>query len=721
MKSHNYNAHHSPIGTFASFTLGFRGAQGGLGLELGGPANQNMFVGFESAPGQFELLPFFEADAGGEESLRYDAEGNEEFDGPVCSPYVGVSEEGGPLRPVTLRSLGEREISRHFTLGSDTWKASHFSFTIFSPVRSVPDPDIATEAQLKPAIAPVVLCELSIDHTQGEVAGRAVFGFTGNDLYSGMRRLDDTSNGEFVGVGQGRHLAVVSKDEGVTSALGFKLEDILCEQLPENHAFSIGNCGALICDVPAGAKRTFRFAVCFHRDGLVTAGLDMRYLYTRFFPCIESVASYALEHFETLKSDMQEADSLTSNSKLSQDQHWMLCHSVRSYYGSSQLLEYEGQPVWVVNEGEYRMMNTFDLTVDHLFWELRQNPWAVRNQLDWFVDRYSYEDKLRFPGDSAEYPGGLSFTHDMGALNIWSRPGYSSYEKQGLHGCFSYMTYEQLVNWLCCATTYVQHTGDNVWLEERWPIFEKCFQSLLNRDHPDPAHRRGLMQLDSTRCAGGSEITTYDSLDVSLGQARNNIYLASKTWASYLGMEKLFRARCDEERASLAHSQAVRTMQTLLENVTEEGTMPAVLEGGNDSKIIPVIEGLIFPFMGGCRSALATDAEFSPLISALKRHLEAVLVPGKCLFEDGGWKLSSTSDNSWLSKIYLCQFIAREILGLSQDDRDVRADAAHVNWLLDERNAYFAWSDQMMAGVAVGSKYYPRGVTSTLWLLEGNA
>ena len=49
------------------------------------------------------------------------------------------------------------------------------------------------------------------------------------------------------------------------------------------------------------------------------------------------------------------------------------------------------------------------------------------------------------------------------------------------------------------------------------------------------------MQLDSSRCAGGAEITTYDSLDVSLGQSRNNIYLAGKIWASYLALEKLFR------------------------------------------------------------------------------------------------------------------------------------------------------------------------------------
>ena len=76
------------------------------------------------------------------------------------------------------------------------------------------------------------------------------------------------------------------------------------------------------------------------------------------------------------------------------------------------------------------------------------------------------------------------------------------------------------MSWLCCATVYVTQTGDNAWLETRWPVFEKCFGSLLRRDHPDPKKRRGLMQLDSSRCAGGAEITTYDSLDVSLGQAR---------------------------------------------------------------------------------------------------------------------------------------------------------------------------------------------------------
>jgi len=37
-------------------------------------------------------------------------------------------------------------------------------------------------------------------------------------------------------------------------------------------------------------------------------------------------------------------------------------------------------------------------------------------------------------------------------------------------------------------------------------------------------------------------------------------------------------------------------------------------------------------------------------------------------------------------------------------------------WLLDPKNTYWAWSDQIVSGEAKGSKYYPHGVTSILWL-----
>jgi hypothetical protein len=430
------------------------------------------------------------------------------------------------------------------------------------------------------------------------------------------------------------------------------------------------------------------------------------------------VAEYALAKFDVLKDEAEKANERFAHAELSADQTFMLAHAIRSYYGSTQLLDYKNKPFWIVNEGEYRMMNTFDLTVDQLFYELRLNPWTVRNELDMFVERFSYEDTVRFPGDDTEYPGGISFTHDMGVANVVSRPGYSAYELYGIDGCFSHMTHEQLVNWVLSAATYLEHTGDRSWMERNLSILEKCLDSMLNRDHPDPEQRNGVMGLDSSRTMGGAEITTYDSLDVSLGQARNNIYLAGKCWAAYLAMEKIFAEYERAERSKTAGIQAVKCAATMVASVTADGYIPAVIGEGNDSKIIPAIEGLVFPYYTGCKEALDRNGRFADYIGALDKHLQAVLKPGICVFEDGGWKISSTSNNSWLSKIYLSQFIARNILGLEWDERGAAADRAHVAWLTHPELSIWSWSDQIISGEITGSKYYPRGVTAILWLDE---
>ena len=55
--------------------------------------------------------------------------------------------------------------------------------------------------------------------------------------------------------------------------------------------------------------------------------------------------------------------------------------------------------------------------------------------------------------------------------------------------------------------------------------------------------RTGLMTYDSSRCDEGKEITTYDSLDESLGQARANTYLAVKCWATWLALDFMSRLR----------------------------------------------------------------------------------------------------------------------------------------------------------------------------------
>ncbi len=685
-----YNAHHSPVGAFATLTLGMKGPKGGLGLELAGPADEGIYIGVEDREGgRYRALPFF---AGGEEDRA------EDFD------VEGISEFG---RPRTVAHFADAEIERTMGAGVDEWRAGDLTFRLISPVRAVPDPEGASADALRDAIAPAIFAELTVDNREGTNPRRAFFGYAGSDRAAGMRLLDEKG---LVGIAQHTATAIATDDPGVRAGIAFQPEKVLEPDSEPNLAFLVGNLGLLVGTVEPGELRTFRFAVGFFREGTATTGIRTRYLYRRFFDDVEGVLRHALTRFELAKRDAEAFDARLRD-RLSPERAWMAAHAIRSYFGSTQLLEREdGRPLWVVNEGEYRMMNTFDLTVDQAFFELALNPWTVRNVLDLYVERYAYEDEVRFPGSDRLHPGGLAFTHDMGVANAFSRPGYSGYEQAGLKGCFSYMSAEELMNWVLTAGLYDAHTRDMAWAVSQRGTFLAALRSLVNRDDPSPEARNGVVGLDAARCEGGAEITTYDSLDASLGQARNNLYLAVKGWASYLLLEAVLRRLGEDGAADEARQQAAKAAAAVVSATDGDGLLPAVIGEGVNARIIPAVEALVYPYVIG----LPIDED---LKSTLAHHFKAVLQAGICRFDDGGWRLSSTSRNSWLSKIYLCQYVAERVLG---ETPDAPADHAHVAWLMREENAYYAWSDQMLEGKAVGSRYYPRGVTSILWTTESD-
>ena len=462
----------------------------------------------------------------------------------------------GERRAYRVLPFADDAVSRDFRLGSDTWTAGDLSFAIYSPVRSVPDPSVTTanEFELEQALLPAVVAELTVDNSACDRPRRVVFGYAGSDASSGTRLLHDLPAG-LTGIGHGLSTGIATDSPGMQAAMGFSLGDVLGDPALANRTFALGTQGVLVATAPPRERTTYRFAIAFYRGGRATSGLDASYFYTRFYDSLEAVAEYALSHHAELRAAALRSDDTLRASLLSAEQQFSLAHAVRAYYGSTQLLQVGGKPLWVVNEGEYRMMNTFDLTVDQLFYELRMNPWTVRNVLDFFTHRYSYSDTVTFPpgeggalGDGP-HPGGLSFTHDMGVANAFAQPGRGAYEQAGLRGLFSFMTHEQLVNWVLCAAAYAHATGDNPWLTANEDTLVRALASLQARDHPDPSKRDGIMSLDSTRTAGGSEITTYDSLDTSLGRARGNVYLGGKTWAAYVALEHIFFSRGREAGA----------------------------------------------------------------------------------------------------------------------------------------------------------------------------
>src|SRR6059058_4479786 len=104
----NFNAQHAPIGAFMSFTCGHFGSGGGIGLEVGRPANQNVYVGVKRggrrSPAAIRCLPF--------------VRGSDKPPAPTEEHY---SVEHAPPAPETsgVECYRREEIRRHFGWATD--------------------------------------------------------------------------------------------------------------------------------------------------------------------------------------------------------------------------------------------------------------------------------------------------------------------------------------------------------------------------------------------------------------------------------------------------------------------------------------------------------------------------------------------------------------------------------------------------------------------------
>jgi len=707
MHSIDFHAHHAPQGAYATFTCGRFGAGGGPTIEGTQPANMDLVIGYaDGGTDDMHALPFFR--------------------GAGLADFSDFATDAAT--PPRNRRLLLAEPERNYQRSVDTWTAGDFSFAIYTPVRPLPDPEAVGEAALAPVVLPAVAARLTLTNSSA-VTRRLVFAIT---VGRQCRLLGDEVPGAKA-VAWGTDLGIAARDvPGLEAWVAFSE----LEYLSSNRSHLLGKTCGFALEVSPGQTRSLDLSFGFCRTHVVTTGLECRYFYTRFYPSLQSVLQAGIERHESLRLAAVAQASELEQRIPDQHQRFLLAHSERSYWGNTQLLEHAGRPLWVVLEGEYAMINTLDLSVDMAFYEARNQPWALRNLLDQFALRHSYVDRLNRPASDArgmelghirdpeivkglisppverDLPGGISFTHDMGVAGQFAPVGTSSYELAGVIGCFSFMTAEQLVNWILIAASDVFVTGDEAWLGLKLPVLRSCLSSLQNRDDPEPARRNGLVSLDSARCAGTFEITTYDSLDSSLGQARNSLYLASKTWAAWHALRLLFERAKLPELAAEARTSAARLEQTLSDWYDPNlGYLPALRQGCS-SAILSAVEGLVFPLFWQQHDLLDRTGSHGRLLSQLERHLLRVLQPGLCLFPDGGWKLSSTSDNSWPSKIFICQHVAERVFGIRPASE---SHSAHASWQ-QLGCADWAMTDQCFAGLGKGSKYYPRGVTSWLWL-----
>src|SRR5687768_18607321 len=118
----NFNAQHSPVGAFMSFTCGHFGSGGGIGVEVGKPANQNLYVGVKyggrRAVGPIKCLPFVRG-----------AAGSGAFTSGAANLHVDQAQPAEETKASkSITCYAANEIRRRYGWWSDTWDTPDFAF-----------------------------------------------------------------------------------------------------------------------------------------------------------------------------------------------------------------------------------------------------------------------------------------------------------------------------------------------------------------------------------------------------------------------------------------------------------------------------------------------------------------------------------------------------------------------------------------------------------------
>ncbi|HIT08166.1 MAG TPA: hypothetical protein IAB55_03645 [Candidatus Merdivicinus faecavium] len=690
-----FHTHHAPAGAWSSLTFGAPGTAVSVDFQEPNVKKSGALLAGAAFPGGLRTIAF--ADQPRQAKPALTAEGDKE---------TAPARPRGPLDAFGV--YPESEITRTLTPSCDAFSAGKITFSAYTPCAALPD----GEKGAIPAVCclPGILLEVTVDNTEGEAPCTAFLGF----LFHDMKRIFALEDGELCMIRyRDDWMFSAAKESGAYLARGLDAARLLAEGAHFVHQ----NGPAFLClPVPAGEARTLTVSWSVYAEAGSNGALRTRYYYNRYFHSLEEGAAAVLRNAGELKRMAREADAELARPGQDPARKALFCQAVRAYYASSQLLEDEtGRVRWNIGEGAYIWRNTMDLCADHIAWELRRNPWIVRCLMDEFIEDYSYTDRVTFPGRPGDYPGGLSFTHDMGCYFTYSPRGASGYERanDSDRGFYFYMTTEELLNGIYCTAGYALQEGDAAWLRSHDGLLAQLMESLENRDAPVPEERNGILKASSVRGGTcGLESTTYDALDHSLLEAAGNLYVFVKTWCALV----LLRRCCALAGDAGTDARAAAMLEKCRRSAALFRTPGSPILKANAYRDIPgaviaAAEALAIPYSLGA----LTEEDEPELFSLLRAHCAACLEKGVCLDAvSGGLRLSSTSRNTWPSKAVLAIYAMEEALGLTMPAGMVEEV---VGWAQQSAREVTI-SDQILCDTreVVGAPYYPRIVTSALWL-----
>jgi len=629
------NVDHAPMGICSTMAYGYKGQTCGVGTSSGvypyWSGGGGVLIALSGSSG-LELLPFVASESSISTNARYFADGSIQRSLTPCTDEYTI--DGGGL-----------------------------AFTHYSPAWPMADLSAATLSDKKRYFLPATWLVFTVKNTNSMP----------EDFYFGLPvavTQRTFANGAYQGFVLGE--AALAVQSGSCELLsGTRLTSVL-NGMTQGFAFHLG--------VPAGQTRALMVVIAYYRNAVVDSRTAASYYYTSLYPSLDSVIDSAFAGFGDAQMRCQQLATALSRAGLNPYRQFLACHTLHSYMADSAcLIDPQGGVHWWEMEGFFNYINTFDLTVDHAFYDSYMQPWALRNVLDTFSGAlpgtgYSFDTPLYSPNSGTQVSShGFSFYHDMG---LWPTSGTGP-----AYGVC--MGQEELQSWILSAGLYWSHTADNTWLTDNAALLRACLDSMLSRDNTNSAARDGI-----TKNVNMSEITTFDNLDASLQRAAFSGRLAVRNWASYLALNAMFTQMGDAADAATCENMAAVAAQTIVNRWNSYhgtlGYIPALLDGSDTAAIIPMVEGLAYPAAMGLTNAVDRNGgPYASMLQALSNHIVAVLVPGRCLgVASGAWLMTSANYITWESKNFICQYAAEAVLGITNNNVDGTVDQkigrAHV-------------------------------------------
>jgi hypothetical protein len=665
------NVDHAPMGACSTFAYGYHGEPCGVGWSSG-------------------VYPYWDTWGGGV------LIGLSAGTGIQTLPFVTNI-------PPNVTFFADTAVRRHLTPCADEYTilGAGLSFTHYSPAWSMPDLNTATLPEKKRFFLPATWMVFTIQNTNS----------TPRDFYFGLPvpvTQKTFANGAYEGFALGEAALAVQK--GSCELLTGSALSAVFTGLAKGFAFHV--------NVPAGQTRRLMLVIAYYRGAVVDSRRGSHYYYTSLYPSIDAVIDSAFALFPDAQARCAQMAEALRAARLNPYREFLASHALHAYQAvTACLLDAQSRVYWWEMEGWFNYINTFDLTVDHAFYDAWMHPWALRNVLDAFSGAipgtgYSYEAPLYNPSSAQVSTHGFSFYHDMGAWpTSGTGPAYGAN-----------MGDEELQSWILSAGIYWSRTRDDAWLTNNAALLQTCLNSMLLRDNTNAAVRDGI-----TKNVNAGEITTWDSLDSSLLRPSFSGRLAVRNWASYLALNAMFNQMADPADAATCQNMAATAAQTILNRWNTYhstlGYLPALLDGSSMAATVAMVEGLAYPTVMGLTNAIdRNNGPYASMLQALSNHIVAVLVPGKCLSTGcGAWlSTSATPTISWQSKNFIAQYVAEVVLGITNNNVNGTVDQIHAS--LQIQDAPLQGFGDALNGTGAfqyaGGVHYPRGITTALWWMN---